>query len=91
MRDAELTYRKLVLVCTNNRENGLNCCAQRGSVEFFDTLKAAVKAQFTDVRVVRTGCLGNCLTGTSVVVMPDNVWLGEVTEDDIPDLLERLA
>lgn len=90
MRSAEITYRKLVLVCTNERTDGRDCCALRGSVEFFDALKAAVKAEFTDVRVVKTGCLGNCLTGTSVVVMPDSVWLGEVTEADIPNILAKV-
>lgn len=91
MRLAARPYRKLLLVCTNNRADGTNCCALRGSETFFDTLKAAVKAQYTDVRVVRTGCLGNCETGVSVVVMPDNEWLGEVTADDIPALLQRLT
>lgn len=91
MRLAERSYRKLVLVCTNDRENGADCCALRGANELFDALKFAVKAKFSDVRVVRTGCLGNCLTGTSVVVMPDGVWLGEVTIGDIPKILEKLT
>lgn len=91
MRIAERPYRKLVLVCTNSRPEGANCCALRGSEALFDALKAAVKAQFADVRVVRSSCLNNCDTGASVVVMPDNVWLGEVTEGDIPELLEILA
>ncbi len=88
---ADHPYRKLVLVCTNNREPGINCCAGRGAVELFEPLKAAVKAQFTDVRVVRSSCLNNCDTGISVVIMPDNLWLGEVTLDDIPELLAQLA
>ncbi len=91
MRIAERPYRKLVLVCINSRPEGANCCALRGSEALFDALKAAVKAQFTDVRVVRSSCLNNCDTGASVVVMPDNIWLGEVTEGDIPELLEILA
>lgn len=91
MRTAEIQYRKLVLVCTNSRADGSNCCALRGAVDIFDQLKAAVKERFTDVRVVRTGCLNNCLAGISVVIMPDDIWLGEVTEADIPELLERLA
>lgn len=91
MRSAEKIYRKLVLVCTNAREGGANCCALRGSHEFYDQLKAEVKARFSDVRVVRTGCLGNCATGVSVVIMPDNIWLGEVTDQDIPELIEKIA
>lgn len=91
MRNAELVYRKLVLVCTNSREGGADCCALRGSIQLFEKLKGAVKARFTDVRVVRTSCLNNCDTGATVVIMPDNIWLGEVTEHDIPTLLEQLA
>ena len=91
MRLAERPYRKLVLVCTNSRPDGSNCCALRGSETLFEKLKGAVKAQFVDVRVVRSSCLNNCETGASVVIMPDNVWLGEVTEGDIPELLEMLA
>lgn len=91
MRLALHPYRKLVLVCTNNRPDGTNCCALRGAEDIFDQLKAAVKEKFTDVRVVRTGCLNNCDTGTSLVIMPDNIWLGEVTESDIPELLAKLA
>ncbi len=90
MRAAERPYRKVVLVCTNAREGGGNCCALRGSLPFFDVLKVAVKAAYSDVRVVRTGCLGNCDTGVSVVIMPDNVWLGEVTAEDVPALLRLL-
>lgn len=91
MRVAEHPYRKLVLVCTNDRSPGVNCCQQRGALELFEPLKAAVKARFTDVRVVKTGCLNNCETGVSLVIMPDNIWLGEVTEADIPELLEQLS
>lgn len=91
MRLAERPYRKLVLVCTNSRPEGANCCAQRGSEPLFEALKAAVKAQYADVRVVRSSCLNNCETGASIVVMPDNLWLGEVTVSDIPELLDLLG
>lgn len=60
----------------------------RGSELFFPALKLAIKAECPGVRVSRSGCLGNCLTGPTVVIMPDNVWLGEVREADIPLILE---
>ena len=91
MRPAELPYRKVVLVCTNSRADGTNCCAMRGAETLYERLKGNVKAQFTDVRVVRTSCLNNCDTGTTIVIMPDNEWLCEVTEDDIPAILEKLV
>ncbi|MBI4599091.1 (2Fe-2S) ferredoxin domain-containing protein [Candidatus Uhrbacteria bacterium] len=90
MRPAEKPYRKLVLVCTNEREDGSNCCAQRGSLEVFQTLKARMKEMDPTVRVSRTDCLGNCATGTTVILMPDNVWLGEVAVEDVPVVIDKI-
>ncbi len=87
MRTAERPYRKVVLVCTNSRADGSNCCALRGAGDVYEKLKGNVKAQFTDVRVVRSSCLNNCDDGVTVVIMPDNIWLAEVTVGDIPEIL----
>lgn len=83
-------FKKLVLVCTNERTDGRECCAARGSVELHAKLKEAVKATDSSIRVSRSGCLDHCATGTTVVIMPDNVWLGGVTEVDIPEILQLL-
>ncbi len=90
MIPAKNPYRKLVLVCQNQREGDLNCCMKRKAGELYPKLKEAIKAQFSDVRVSRTGCLGNCGTGPTVVIMPDDVWLGEVGEGGIAEILEKL-
>lgn len=90
MKEPLVKFRKLVLVCTNLRENGEECCAQKDSAELHRKLKEAVKAADPRIRVSKTGCLGNCKSGASVVIMPDDVWLGGVTEDDIPALLELI-
>jgi len=84
-------YRKLVLVCMNERAENADCCMKRGAGDVYPKLKAAIKERYSDVRVSKTGCLGNCLTGTSVVVMPDDAWLGEVTEEDIEEILNMLS
>lgn len=88
MRQPDLQYRKLVLVCTNEREENLDCCAKRGSLELYKLIKQTLKAADPSIRVSRTGCLGNCLSGVSVVIMPDDIWLGEVTRDDVPKIVE---
>lgn len=88
MREPDLRYRKLVLVCTNDRAEELDCCAKRGSQELYVKIKQAIKAADPSIRVSRTGCLGNCLSGVSVVIMPDDIWLGEVAEEDIPKIVE---
>ena len=43
----------------------------------------------TSVKVVATGCMEACLAGPALLVVPDNVWYGGVTEADVPGLVER--
>jgi len=90
MITVETKYRKLVLVCTNCREDGRECCMAKGSVELHAKLKEAMKLVAPDVRVVKTGCLNACSVGATVVVMPENAWFGQVTEADIPEILKKL-
>lgn len=90
MRDPDLQYSKLVLVCTNNREDGRGCCMQKGSDELYYAIKTGVAAKDPTIRVSRTGCLGNCLSGSIVVIMPDNIWLGDVGIDDVPAVIEKI-
>ena len=84
-------YRKLVLVCTNLRDNGRESCGAKGSAEIHAKLKAAMSAADPLVRVSKTGCLGNCETGITVVIMPDNKWFGAVKESDIPAIVKLVT
>jgi len=90
MRLADNQYKKLVLVCVNEREDGSNCCGQKGSLELYHKLKTAVKAAALPVRVSRAQCLGNCESGITVALMPENIYFGEVTEVDIPEIIARI-
>ena len=87
MREANHKYKKLILVCTNERVGGRECCARKGSFELYEKTKAALKAADPNIRVSKTGCLGNCLSGVSIVLMPDDVWLEDVREEDIQNLV----
>jgi len=90
MQQIPVTHRKLVLVCTNCREDGRECCADKGSVDLHRKIKEAVKAADPTVRVSKSGCLDRCSTGATVVIMPDNLWFGAVTEQDIPEILKHI-
>lgn len=90
MIPVDTRYRRLVLVCTNGREDGRECCMAKGSVELHARLKETLKAVAPDVRVIRTGCLNACSTGTTVVIMPENRWFGQVTTEDISEII-RIA
>ncbi len=90
MRLSDTQYSQLVLVCMNERPDGRECCAQKASPEFYHALKIAVAELDPTIRVSKTGCLGNCASGATVALMPKNVYLGEVTEKNIPEILELL-
>lgn len=94
MRQVDRKFEQLVLVCVNERIDGRECCAHKKSSELYEKLKAAVKewqkgqiGQIS-IRVSRTYCLDHCETGATVAIMPQNVYLGEVTEADIPEIID---
>ena len=41
------------------------------------------------MRANKSGCLDQCEHGPTVVVYPDAVWYGRVTEADIDEIIER--
>ncbi len=40
--------------------------------------------------VTSTGCVGICEKGPIVMIYPQQAWYGEVTEDDVEDILDAL-
>ncbi|HTM68004.1 MAG TPA: (2Fe-2S) ferredoxin domain-containing protein [Candidatus Binatia bacterium] len=89
MQPTHKPYKKLVLVCTNCKE-GEKCCSAGGSEPIRDALKAKVKALALPVRVSKTGCMGMCPTGPTVVIMPDDLWFGAVTMGDVDRIVDLL-
>lgn len=82
-----------VLICTNQRPEGhpRGSCIHKNSMavwqKFADVLNQ--KQMFDTVLVsgVRS-CLGPCQLGPIVVVHPDNVWYGNVTDKDVEEIFE---
>lgn len=89
MQDIGKKYRKVVLVCTNQKENGKECCGMKGAEEIRQKLKDEMKKADLTVRVSKSGCLDRCAEGVTVAIMPDDVWLGGVTEADIPEIVKK--
>lgn len=81
-----------VLVCLNARPPGnpKGSCAEKGSEEVFDRLKAMVKERGLGQRVIvnRANCLKHCSRGITVAVYPENVWYARVTPADLPEIVE---
>jgi (2Fe-2S) ferredoxin len=84
---------RYVFVCTKRRadEHKKGCCAVHGSEELVSALKLAAGKAKLDVRVTSSGCVDLCWVGAAISVMPDNVFLKNVTSADIPRLVEALG
>lgn len=54
-------------------------CARNGSAEVLEALRAAVPG----VLVTATDCLGQCSSGPTVKVMPDDIWYCQVRGPDV--------
>lgn len=86
-------YEKHVFVCQNERpvtdERG--SCSQKGSVDFRSKLKAEIKSRRLQhkIRINASGCLGTCQHGISMVIYPQGIWYGQVSETDIPEIIEK--
>lgn len=62
----------------------------KGSKELHAKLKEEMKKVDLTVRVSKSGCLDRCSDGATVAIMPDNIWLGGVTEADIPEIVKMV-
>jgi (2Fe-2S) ferredoxin len=82
-----------IFICCNQRERG----HPRGSCnpDADDRLQKAFKKALaerglsTRVRANKSGCLDQCEHGPTVVVYPDTIWYGRVTEADIPEIIDQ--
>ena len=86
-------FKKHVFVCLNERpaDAPRGDCTRKGSPDLLKKLKRALQARGIDgeIRANKAGCLDNCENGCSVVVYPEGVWYGRVTEADIEEIVEQ--
>ncbi|MBS3818233.1 NADH-quinone oxidoreductase subunit NuoF [bacterium] len=81
----ENAYRLHVMVCAGT------ACVSNHSFEIKDALQEEIKKQGleNEVLVVTTGCNGFCERGPLLVVQPGNIFYQQLTEEDIPHLVEE--
>jgi len=84
-------FERHVFVCTNERaaDHPRGDCKRKGSVELRDALKKQLSkiGLSKSIRANTAGCLDQCEQGASMVVYPEQVWYGHVTEADLPELI----
>lgn len=87
--------KRYIFVCINRRPDGSpkGSCAAKGSEQVYATLKEALAAEgmaALEARACTSSCLDMCAHGVSVLVEPDHRFLGHVTVNDVPAIIEGL-
>lgn len=81
-----------VFFCLNKRDDGTECCADKGAEAAFDHMKSRIKALKLSgkdqVRINRSGCLDRCGEGPLMVVYPAAVWYTFIDNSDIDEIIE---
>lgn len=84
-------YTKHVLLCTNQKAAGKQCCATTGGDAFFHYMKTQlVELELHGagkIRVSKSGCLGRCGTGPCLVIYPEGVWYSYSSFADIDSII----
>lgn len=85
-------YQRHVFVCTNRREPGSArpSCNADGTSQLHARFKQAVDVAGLkgSVRVNKAGCLDQCEHGPTVVIYPEAVWYGHVSEADVNEIVD---
>ncbi|KAB1438183.1 2Fe-2S ferredoxin [Candidatus Galacturonibacter soehngenii] len=82
-----------IFVCTSCRINGQQkgFCYSKGAVDLVQRFMEEIDDRDLsgEVMITNTGCFGICDKGPIVVVYPEGVWYGNVTEDDVETIVEQ--
>lgn len=85
-------FEKHIFVCTNQRsiDHPRGSCDPTASGDLHRDFKAklAKLGLKGKVRANRAGCLDQCEHGPNVVVYPDAIWYGGVTQADVDEIIE---
>ena len=84
-------YQKHVFICVNQKDSNKTCCANHGGEVFFDYLKKRLReiektVEYT-IRISKSGCLGRCNLGPSIVIYPEGVWYSYTSFEDLDQIL----
>lgn len=84
-------YNYHVFFCTNQREDGSQCCGQCDAQGLRDYLKRRTKELGLTgpggVRINTAGCLDRCAEGPVIVVYPQDIWYTYVDKEDVEEIL----
>ena len=86
-------YRYHVFFCTNQREDGSDCCQRFDARALRDYVKQRSKelglAGEGGVRINTAGCLDRCAEGPVMVVYPEATWYTYLDRADLDEIIHE--
>lgn len=87
-------FDKHVFFCTNQREDGGDCCGKHGAEKARKYMKKKVKeldlsTRKNKIRINSAGCMDRCDDGPVIVVYPEGTWYSYVDEKDLDEIIEE--
>jgi len=86
-------YRYHVFFCTNQRDDGRECCQNCDAQRLRDYAKKRSKelqlAGKGGVRINTAGCLDRCEEGPVIAIYPEATWYTYVDEEDIDEIFSE--
>ncbi len=86
-------FNKHIFICENERPENhpRGCCADKNSVVIREFLKKRLKelGLISSVRVNAAGCLDACEYGVTIVFYPEETWYGDVTINDVEEIIQQ--
>ena len=85
-------YRKHVFVCTNERNSKTQqSCGEIGSkLRFFLKQEIAKRGLNKEIRINKSGCLGQCSKGPCYVIYPNQEWHFNIDMDQSEKILNEI-
>ena len=81
-----------LFICSSSRINGqqMGACHTKKSVDIVQNFIEEIEERelTDDVMITNCGCFGICTTGPVVVVYPEGTWYGDVSADDVSEIVE---
>jgi (2Fe-2S) ferredoxin len=81
-----------VFFCTNERDDGRACCADRNAKHLQEYAKKRLKTLDMNgpgkIRINKAGCLDRCEEGPVLVVYPEGIWYTYIDEEDIDEIVD---
>lgn len=85
-------FEKHIFICENQRppDHPRGCCKDKNSAAIREKFKTRLKelGLNTTIRTNGSLCLDACEFGPTIVVYPEQIWYGSVSENDVEEIIQ---